>query len=509
MSLRAHFNARLPPDFSKNGTAVHHGCCLYQLAILCSATLLTNLPSSTRADDFCLLSGNRSAYDARIELIELAQHEIDIAYYAIDSGDVALTLLSRLREAARRGVKVNILVDGLKSRLPSDFENLLIQDGIELRAYHPPMLGHPKWLNRRIHYKLLIVDQRAMIVGSRNLEDSHFGLDEENFVDMDALLTGEICRQATQHFDALWTSDEVFPVGETYSFGLNLRDNLEMKVPRAMAKSVASSFVQKALPTITSLPPRTAKSKVRPSRPLLEKRFEVYERRLAEAAERIACRDDFADSPTANLVDHCLDPCVEHICCSFLIHDRGTDKSARHSQSQVIAIIDSAQRVVWIESPYPVLEHPMKDALQRAVKRGVKVTLLTNSLVSTDRTAPYAAYQNDKREFQRMGVRLVEYVGSGTLHSKAILVDEHSVLIGSYNMDARSDRLNLEFGVWIKDARVCEVIQQELQQRARKSVVAERNQYALPQVIRSDASHFKYSQMRFRQLLVPLIRGSL
>ncbi len=455
------------------------------------------LPSTSRGDDFCLLSGNRSAYDARLELIDLARHEIAIAYYAIDSGYVALTLLSRLRDAANRGVKVRILVDGLKSRLPADFENLLVQDGVELRVYHPPTLKHPLWLNRRIHYKLFVVDSQAMIVGSRNLEDSHFGLAESNFLDRDFLMTGDICRQAADHFLTLWDSKEVLEVNESYSFGLNIRDNIEMKVPRAVLASVVQGTASTAA--------KSQSSAEQSLRPLLEKRLEVYERRLTDASQRLASRTDFVDCERCCSVD----PCVENVVCSILVHDQGQDKSARRFQAQVIAIMDSAKHSLWIESPYPVLERPVKDALTRAAERGIKIALLTNSLGSTDRTGPYAAYQNDKREFQRLGIELLEYIGSDTLHSKSILVDDQSVLLGSYNMDVRSDRLNLEFGVWIQDNRVCEVIKHEVQQRMANSQAVQRAQFGSPEVIRGDATLVKYSQMRFRQLFIPLLRNQL
>jgi phosphatidylserine/phosphatidylglycerophosphate/cardiolipin synthase-like enzyme len=472
------------------------------------AILVASLATGAQADDFYLLSGDQSAYDAHIELIDLAQDEISIAYYAIDSGDVALTLISRLRQAARRGVKVNILLDGLKSRLPSDFEDLLIRDGIELRVYHPPKLGHPLWLNRRLHYKLFVVDRKAMIIGSRNLEDSHFGLDQQNFADMDALFTGDVCCQAADHFFTLWNSDEVFPVAHSHSFGLNLRNNIEMKARGAVALSVLQTALpgrrgsfqppnSNAIPSCDSMPVTR--------RPLVQKRFEMYERRMTEATQRIQGSQALTDRPSGS----CMDPWVENIGCSVLIHDRGTDKSARHFQSQVIAILDTAQHCLWIESPYPVLERPVKDAIERAIQRGVNVTLFTNSLGSTDRTAPYAAYQNDKLEYDRMGVQLVEYTGVDTLHSKSILVDDESVLISSYNMDARADRLNLEFGVWVRDARVCKVVKHEVSQRMQQGEVVQQNALRLPKVIRGNASLFKQSRMRIRQLLVPLIRTSL
>lgn len=432
----------------------------YRITILSvfrsSALLVASLLSTVKADDFLLLSGDRTAYDARIELIDSAQSEIDAAYYAVDSGDVAYSILNRFRLAAQRGVKVRLLLDGLMARLPSEVTDILLHDGVEIRVYHPPESGRPLWLNRRLHYKLLVVDRQSMILGSRNLEDAHFGLEEENFVDMEALLTGEVSHRVARHFCQLWNSDDVVPV----------------------SGSRGCSFGDK---------------------------HKYYAKRLRQAAACLDQRVDFIDLP--NPIG--IEPIVESLCRVQIIHDQASDKRERKFQQQVISMIDSAKETLWIESPYPVLERKVKDALYRALNRGVKVSLLTNSIGSTDRPIVYAAYQNDKREYQRRGITLIEYTGRGTLHSKAILVDDQSVFIGSYNMDVRSDRLNLEFGVWIEDARVCQVIKQELLGRKLSSEFAQRRWLLAPEAVRGDASPWKLFHMRFGRALAPMIRGYL
>ncbi len=417
-----------------------------------------------------MLAGNREAYLARIELIDLAEHEIDVAYYAIDSGDIAINILDHLRQAARRGVKVHILVDGLKSRLPSKFEEFLMADGIEIRVYHPPFRGRPWWLNRRIHHKLFVVDKKAMIIGSRNLQDFHFGIDEENFEEMDAMLTGDICQVASENFHRLWRSSDVYASNKSTSFGLDFRDNLEMELsPFGFDRA---------------------------------KRQAAYEQAIVEAQCRIANSSKLTNKPVVN----CSDDCVEGVCCRLLT-DANTSKHDRAFQNEIISLIDSSNQSLVIESPYPVLLTPVKDALYRARQRGVEVVLLSNSLESTDRSSPYAAYQNDKSDFLKHGILLYEYVGGETLHTKLMIIDNQQVLLGSYNMDARSDRLNLELSVLISDPRVAHILMHHHWARRQSSQFVGSDP-ARPRVV-GDASKVEQARLKFRQLVVPIFRSSL
>ena len=51
----------------------------------------------------------------------------------------------------------------------------------------------------------------------------------------------------------------------------------------------------------------------------------------------------------------------------------------------------------------------------------------------------------------RHGVRIFRYQ-PGFLHQKAVLVDDHTALLGSVNLDNRSFRLNFEITAYIPDA---------------------------------------------------------
>jgi cardiolipin synthase C len=421
-------------------------------------------------NEFRLLDDDRMALEARVRLLENARHEIVLSHYAIDTGDVPIGLIQLLRHAACRGVRVRVLADGLKSRLPSDLEKLLAAEGIEIRLYHPPFKAHPEWLNRRLHHKLLVVDRCHMVIGSRNLQDHHFGLDAKNFVDCDAYFHGEISRCAAEYFDWLWRSGDVLSALESNSFGIDFKDDRRM-----------------GLPVGRSMSPR---------------RVAALNDACASSLTRMLCRSGI-ELGTGGEV---LMPQLCQVQVS-LIYDADTAKSQQQVQRQHIAMIDAASSSIYLESPYPIFSEPVRCALERARARGVQVELLTNSLQSSNLALPYAGYQNGKRGLLKSGICLHEYIGKGHHHVKCLVVDDCIAKLGSYNFDERSDYLNLELCVRIDDPRVATLLKQSAWQRLQRSESIQMS--GLRAEVGGDVPAQKIARLRTSQLLVPLMRNSL
>jgi cardiolipin synthase len=129
----------------------------------------------------------------------------------------------------------------------------------------------------------------------------------------------------------------------------------------------------------------------------------------------------------------------------------GPDSSWEAIHRLHIAAINSAQRRVWLTTPYFVPGEAAMMALTSAALAGLDVRLLvprrSDSVVVT-----YAArsYFDD---LLAAGVRVYEY-GPRLLHSKTLLIDDHVAVIGSANFDHRSFRLNFEVSLLFHDARV-------------------------------------------------------
>lgn len=106
-----------------------------------------------------------------------------------------------------------------------------------------------------------------------------------------------------------------------------------------------------------------------------------------------------------------------------------------------LGAIHSANKRVWLTTPYFVPTEATLFALTSAALKGVDVRLLVPRL--SDSILVTAAARSYFDELMQAGVKIWEYAGR-MLHSKTIVVDDNFSMIGSANFDARSFRLNFE-----------------------------------------------------------------
>ena len=78
----------------------------------------------------------------------------------------------------------------------------------------------------------------------------------------------------------------------------------------------------------------------------------------------------------------------------------------------------------------------------------------TNSLRSTDGVLPYAGYVKYRRRLVKHGVDVREFKGPDTLHAKTLVLDGRTALVGSYNIDPRSQNLNAEVMCVVHDETI-------------------------------------------------------
>lgn len=427
---------------------------------LCAA-LLACCPWGMAADDTVrLLTGNHEAAQARIDLIQQAQHEIVLAYYQINDDPLALLHLSLLADAARRGVTVRLLVDGLRNRMSPEVQAQLIRAGVELKEYHPATVSKPGWFNRRLHDKLLVVDQREMVIGSRNLEEEHFGLERPCFLDRDAYVRGDTARRAHHYFTCLWNSDQVDDAEPS-------NDLLESLVRRQAARSGGLRPPEEYHITIDCQPLCLAN----------------------------AC-DWSAGGHEAQCVCFLYDPCGRKG------HPRGISR-------RIDSLIDQAQASVVLEAPYFVMSNSMQQSLVNARARGVQVILLTNSL-ATNKMLVYAAYSNQKRFLLGIGVELWEFAGPRPLHAKSAVIDGYLSIIGSYNFDPRSEHLNTEVAIVVNDAPFAQELGDSIGERLSNSYRVGPDGRMLGATKRHPAAaRTKILAIQPMRIFVPAIRRSL
>ncbi len=113
--------------------------------------------------------------------------------------------------------------------------------------------------------------------------------------------------------------------------------------------------------------------------------------------------------------------------------------------------IESAQRSVCITNSYFVPDGQIRRVLSRAVERGAEVRVIIPG--KSDVTAVRHAARKLYGRLLETGVQLYEWQGS-ILHSKTVVIDGRWCTVGTYNLDSRSLRFNLEVVAAVEDAAV-------------------------------------------------------
>lgn len=111
-------------------------------------------------------------------------------------------------------------------------------------------------------------------------------------------------------------------------------------------------------------------------------------------------------------------------------------------------LINSAERRLWIASPYFVPDEQFVSALQLAALRGVDVRVLLPDMA--DQTIVFLSGWSFAELLMKTGIQVYRS-SPGFMHQKVMLVDDDRCTIGSANFDNRSFRLNFEITLAIRD----------------------------------------------------------
>ena len=132
----------------------------------------------TAGNRFELLENGEQYYPAVFEAIAGAQHEVLLETFILFEDKVGLELQRVLQEAAQRGVRVDLTVDGWGTpELSQAYVAPLEAAGVRVRQFdpHPRVLGLRLHWFRRMHRKIVVVDGRCAFVGGINFSADHLG----------------------------------------------------------------------------------------------------------------------------------------------------------------------------------------------------------------------------------------------------------------------------------------------------------------------------------------------
>ncbi|MGY3941890.1 phospholipase D-like domain-containing protein [Aeromonas tecta] len=378
--------------------------------------------------EFALLTNPTAALKARCQLIRGARSRIQAQYYSWEEDSSGKLLLSELLHAARRGVRVQLLIDDLYAGDNRFLEMVAGQPGIEVRLFNPFWLRgwRPltlllegllsfRRINHRMHNKLLLVDGRQAVIGGRNIGDRYFGLGEPpHFVDLDLVCRGPLCLQAEQGFDLFWRSRWSHPIRRLLRRAL-------LPAEIGVVNDFLLTLTEPAVAALYDLP------------------ASLFDEEPVPLYWHQGQGECWFDRPGKGLVSR---PTTAPMLGRKLAGNLG------------------ALRLV---SPYLILTRSLRRHLKRLRQAGVSIEILTNSLASTDVPLVYGAYRRHRPWLERQGIALFELAAEGSsLHAKLILMGEEEALLGSFNLDPRSLMLNTELMLHLRCPPLCAELQQWL-----------------------------------------------
>ncbi|TYB81239.1 phospholipase D-like domain-containing protein [Maritimibacter fusiformis] len=148
------------------------------------------------------------AHDALCALIEGAEERIDVILYRLETDAEARHFLAQLATAARRGVRVRLILDGIGTwRRPRKALNVLKKAGAEVHIFAPLIqrLATVR-MNLRNHRKMLIADGRVVWAGGRNVGNVYQGPPGkfQRWQDVSFTLRGPVVQRFCEVYEADW-----------------------------------------------------------------------------------------------------------------------------------------------------------------------------------------------------------------------------------------------------------------------------------------------------------------
>ena len=382
---------------------------------------------------FGIIPEGRNAFTSRVFLADAAEKTLDVQYFIWSKDTIGQMLASHIVQAAERGVRVRFLLDDMNFKdRDSAAAAVAAHPNIEVRIINPHR--HRKHriaefginfnrLNKRMHNKILVMDNAAVIVGGRNIANEYFGLsDKYNNRDLDIIAVGPIVREISKTFDEFWNTPASVPIEALVNETHDIED---------------------------------------------------FQRQMTLVRQQLAKRDDYPYPLDMDV--KVIRSQLNEIKKKFVwapgrvIYD--TIESLRGNPGTTVwgeltEEFANAQKEVLIESAYFVVKDSGIELARAMTNRGTRLRVLTNSLASNNVLAAQAGHSKKRKKLLEAGVELYEFrpdamavldsVGPygkdaiTTLHTKALVIDDEKAFVGSYNLDPRSADINSEIGILVE-----------------------------------------------------------
>lgn len=426
------------------------------------------LVHSNEEHEIVFLNTGLSSLQKRLNLINSAQHSIEVEYFIFDNDSSGRILTQALARKAREGLRVRLLVDtiNVENSITPFYAHFLERSGVEVLYYNTTPLLNAYLAQYRNHRKSITVDDHYAIIGGRNIEDKYFDLDPSyNFVDRDILVIGPIVESIRESFDAYWFSP--------FAQKLEVPSRPDRNDLRYRRGSRSQRHIQEA-------------NFRRDSQYWHDRMLEARDFLIENDQDRSLLRfiSNFTDSEILDL---------DRGTCSDLtfVSDRpGIGIEAmrwenRKTSRLVYDFIKKAKNEVLLETPYFILGPTSSRLLEITLNRGVEFNLLTNSLHASDLVYVSAAFFGKIRPWIDRGLNPFIYRGDVAdghnipdvsvssrwgIHSKSMVIDDEIMMVGSFNFDPRSKIWNSEMAIFCRDAHVSSLLKKSILKRKQGSI---------------------------------------
>jgi cardiolipin synthase len=146
------------------------------------------------------MRGGAPFFDHLATLIRNAEKSVHLQVYLIDSDLTGKKILHELIAAAGRGVEVHLVVDGFGAgALKEEDEQKLTVAGVNFKRFEPYIASGKYYVGRRMHHKIMVVDEKIAMVGGMNIADRYHGSPATPaWIDYAVLVEGPVCRDLTE-----------------------------------------------------------------------------------------------------------------------------------------------------------------------------------------------------------------------------------------------------------------------------------------------------------------------
>lgn len=453
-----------------------------------------------------LLEIGEDALLARIHLIRSASRSIAIQTMIWANDETGRYIIYELIQAARRGVEVRLLIDHVASEHNLEVACFLasVHPNFHVKLFNPMVgfLGHLKakpsyldkiWsiafkfnrLNQRMHNKTFVIDGVVGITGGRNYQNAYYdqalGM---NYKDRDLLVIGSVVKEMQNSFNDYWTFERSIRLQDLVDVRKHMNEDSGKRWLTRESFQLNGFFADIEADVNNS---------------------SLISTRFIEPLNEVDAVYFVADEP------HKRDR-------SFFEND-GRSVIA----SELASMVSEAKQSVFVQTPYLVLS-PRAIELFKTIRERhpeIDIRVSTNSLAATDSWYVYAlSYQQKKIYLAHLKFKIFEYkplpedmqtiipsyahlkiraektfeqtqerfeqthhVPEGELffseegdevpmhsktpylclHAKSLVVDDSVSFVGSYNLDPRSENINTECGLIIRDRTFAQLLKHSIE----------------------------------------------